>query len=247
MINALLIDVDEQASALLENQIKNYCPHVCIGGKLRTLENLSELVINNNTNLLFLMVHNSLQEGLVYLKEILKYDLELIIVSKFKALAIESMNSCSSGYIQTAENLEGLLTAIKNAWERIKDRDENSKRELFLEELSAKLLLDDMLGIPTTKGLDFFRIGNIIRCQGMQKWTQIVTTEKSNIVSSYNLGEFRKILEPLGFFSPHKSHLINLNYIKHYNREGTVIMTDEKGVPVSKRKKKEFLNRVRHL
>ena len=247
MINALLIDVDEQASALLENQIKNYCPHVSIGGRVSSLENLKEYIASQNANLLFLDVQDSFDKGLKYLQELIRYDLEVIIVSRFKDLAIKAMNSCTSGYIQTPEDLEALLVAIKNAWERIYQKNEQLKSQELIEELHARLCAEDILGIPTTKGLDFFKIGDIIRCQGLQKWTQIITTERSNIISSYNLGEFKKILEPLGFFSPHKSHLINLKHIKHYNREGTVIMSDEKGVPVSKRKKKEFLNRIKHI
>ena len=56
--------------------------------------------------------------------------------------------------------------------------------------------------------------------------------------------KFSKQLEPFGFFSTHKSHLINLSKVKEYYKEGTVKMTDNSFVPVSKRKKSQFLNQM---
>jgi two-component system LytT family response regulator len=104
-----------------------------------------------------------------------------------------------------------------------------------------------ILGIPTLEGFEFIHISEIIRCEGLQKCTRIITTEKSDMISSYNLGEFRRILEPHGFFSPHKSHLINLKYIRKYNREGSITMNNGTYVPVSKRRKKDFLDQFTHF
>ena len=80
----------------------------------------------------------------------------------------------------------------------------------------------------------------------MQKCTRIITNTKTDIISSYNIGEFKKLLEPYGFFVTHKSHLINLTYVKHYRREGTIILKDNSSVPVSKRRKAIFLKQVIH-
>ena len=54
--------------------------------------------------------------------------------------------------------------------------------------------------------------------------------------------EFIKKLKPHGFYSPHKSHLINLNLISKYHKEGNILMNNGTWVPVSIRKKKDFLN-----
>ncbi len=120
------------------------------------------------------------------------------------------------------------------------------KLEQF-ENLLHERSTNDLIGIPTLEGFDFLFVREIIRCEGLQKCTRIVTTDKTDIVSSYNIGEFRKLLEPYNFFSPHKSHLINLAFIKKYRREGTIILRDNSYIPVSKRRKAEFLNQVIHL
>lgn len=117
----------------------------------------------------------------------------------------------------------------------------------YLEKLLSERMTDELIGIPTIEGFDFIIVKEIIRCEGLQKCTRIVTTSKTDIISSYNIGEFIKLLEPYHFFSPHKSHLINLAFLKKYKREGTIILLDNTCIPVSKRKKSEFLDLIIHL
>ena len=62
--------------------------------------------------------------------------------------------------------------------------------------------------------------------------------------------ELRRTVEELladyNFFRVHNSHLINLAYIKSYNKGkgGSVTMTDLSTVEVSTRRKEEFLKRL---
>lgn len=115
------------------------------------------------------------------------------------------------------------------------------------EKILNERVKNALVGIPNIEGFDFVFVKEIIRCEGLQKCTRIITTSKTDIISSYNIGEFRKLLEPYHFFSPHKSHLINLAFIKKYKREGTILLQDNSSIPVSKRKKNEFLELVIHL
>lgn len=105
-----------------------------------------------------------------------------------------------------------------------------------------------LIGIPTMEGLEFISVEEIIRCEGLQKCTLVVTTEKTDIISSYNIGKFVDLLEVNGFFHCHRSHLINLQYIKKYTREGYIFFSvNSKPVPLARRKRGAFLNEMKHL
>jgi two-component system LytT family response regulator len=69
------------------------------------------------------------------------------------------------------------------------------------------------------------------------------------ILVSKNIKHFEDILEAQGFYRIHRSHLVNLNYIKEYYRGdgGYVTMTDGSSIPVSRRKKTAFLERIKAL
>ncbi|WP_105049336.1 LytTR family transcriptional regulator DNA-binding domain-containing protein [Polaribacter butkevichii] len=40
----------------------------------------------------------------------------------------------------------------------------------------------------------------------------------------------------------HKSHIINLEKVRHFENEGYLILENKKRVPVSKTKRKEFID-----
>lgn len=103
-----------------------------------------------------------------------------------------------------------------------------------------------LIGIPTTDGMEFLKAKEIIRCEGMQRLTKVFTVN-GTILSSYNIGEFCKLLCPFGFFSPHKSHLINLQYLRSYYIDGVITLRDGSQAPLARRRKEAFLERVQHL
>lgn len=105
-----------------------------------------------------------------------------------------------------------------------------------------------LVGVPTIEGIEFVDIDQVIRCEGLQKCTLIVTTEKSDIISSYSIGKFADLLQKDGFFPCHRSHLINLKFVKKYTREGYIFFSAaSKPVPLARRRKCEFLGLMRHL
>jgi two-component system, LytTR family, response regulator len=93
--------------------------------------------------------------------------------------------------------------------------------------------------------MDFLPASDIVRCEGLNKYTLIVTTQKTQLLSSYNIGEFAKTLQLYGFFSPHKSHLINLRCIRRLTVENQIILYDGSQVPLSRRRRLEFIQRFR--
>lgn len=103
-----------------------------------------------------------------------------------------------------------------------------------------------LIGIPTVNGMEFLKPKEIIRCEGMQRLTKVFTAG-GTIISSYNIGEFCKLLCPSGFFSPHKSHLINLHYLRSYCHDGIITLRTGARIPLARRRRDAFLMLVRHL
>lgn len=110
---------------------------------------------------------------------------------------------------------------------------------------SQKLENQDLICIPTIEGVEIMQASEIIRFEGLQKCTRIVTKDRSDIISSYSIGIFREMLEGLCFIQPHKSHLVNLRFIKRFLKEGSIIMKDNTVIPVSRRKRSELFKDIR--
>jgi len=99
---------------------------------------------------------------------------------------------------------------------------------------------DYKLIIPGSKTLDFVKIEEIIRCEGLQNYTRIYLVNGKSILSSSNIGVFKEALSHVKFFCTHKSHLINIKHIVRYHKAGHVEMPNKVLIPISRRKKELF-------
>ncbi len=243
MINTILIESISSELSLLA-KIKKCCPCLLVN---RTTNSLNEAKSFLEEKMVELIVLNLETPNFVEYREIMEsYEIETIYVSYSNSQALVALQSRAAEYLIRPISDEVLINAVEKVRYRLRKKEENKKNNLLLNNLFGKRKVDQSIGIPTMEGFVFFSISEIIRCEGIQKCTRIITTTKTDIISSYNIGEFKKLLEPFGFFATHKSHLINLTFVKHYQREGTIILKDNSTVPVSKRRKGVFLKQVIH-
>ncbi|NCA84383.1 MAG: response regulator transcription factor [Clostridia bacterium] len=247
MVNALLIENEERLVSLIEEMLLRFCPQVIISGKLDSIKNSGTQISDADPELLFVDIEKTYALGVDVVNYFNAVKFEVIFITATAHYALEAIKCQAAGFLLKPVKKEELIFAVNNAIKRITEKKENSHNKLVIKNLKNQPSDCDLLGIPTMEGLEFISIKDIIRCEGQQKCTRVVIKDRADIVSSYNLGEFRKLLEPQGFYSPHKSHLINLNYIRKYHKEGNIMLVNNTFVPVAKRKKQEFMNQVKHI
>ncbi len=247
MISTLLIDKDKTALTNLEQLLINHCPHISICGKIGSYKDVLENIETLNPDLVFLDIDVP-QIDTKYVFDIFRpFNCEVIITSETDKHAVNALNNSVSGYLLKPIQKDELVKTVKNASKRIRNKQRLKSNSTNQSSSQNNNKSKEVIGIPTTEGYEFILVNDIIRCEGMQKCTRIITNEKTDLISSYNLGEFKKLLDKYGFYSPHKSHLINLNMIRKYHKEGNLLMCNGSWVPVAKRRKKDFLNRIQHI
>jgi two-component system LytT family response regulator len=247
MVNASLIESSGGALHCLEIMISKLFPEITISYKTDSLATAWQYLEDSDSMLVFIDIAGFKKEEMELVGKIISADFEVIFVTSTGSHAMDALKYGASGYILKPVKKNDFLLTVRNTLRKIKKKEEQQRNKNLLEMLTSHVDKDQIIGIPTLEGYEFIQVQDIIRCEGLQKCTRIITKEKTDLISSYNLGEFRKILEPFGFYSPHKSHLINLKHIRKYHREGSIIMLNGSYVPVSKRKKKEFMEQFTHL
>jgi two-component system, LytTR family, response regulator len=247
MVNALLLENKGEALNCLENLILKTCPDIRISCKADTIAEVHDHLRTSQPEVIFLDIDHLREGDIELVVEFISADFEVIFVTETTDHALEAFRYGAAGYILKPVQKEDLIRTVTAVIQKVKTKEEQVRNKHLVEQLTRQSGIDHTIGVPTLEGFEFVRIAEIVRCEGLQKCTRIITTEKTDLISSYNLGEFRKLLEPYGFFSPHKSHLINLKFIRKYNKEGSIIMHNGSYVPVAKRKKKEFLNQFTHF
>jgi two-component system, LytTR family, response regulator len=246
MINTLIIDADCGTLETLAQHLATYCPQVDVNGAAQTHKEAGRLLHDLQPELVFIDLNMVANSGHPVFDPA-NAAFETILLHDDWELNSDTFAFPASACLNKPVTIRDLILVVRQAEHWLLWKREMQQSRQLLEQLSCQCAPNQLIGIPTLEGLEFVPAREIIRCEGMQRLTKVFTAENKAIISAYNIGEFGKILEPYGFFSPHKSHLVNLQYLKNYRTDGTLVMCDGSMVPVARRRKDQFLERVRHL
>lgn len=246
MIKSVIIDDERKAAEVLDYKLKDLNIGIHVEAKINEPEEAISFLNSNEVDLVFLDIEMPMKSGFDILKSLNNLDFEIIFVTGYQNYAIQAIQFSAIGYVMKPVDDDDLRIAINQAKIKIEEKRSKERNIQLLDNLMAKNS-KKKIGIPTMYGLEFLKLEEIVRCEGLQKCTKVVNSEGNNLISSYNIGEFIKLLEPYGFFAVHKSHLINMAKIKKYLKEGTIHMDDNSVVPIARRRKQLFLEQLEKL
>jgi len=244
-IKAIIIDDEKNALESLALKVSKYFPEITITRTFQNPQKAVEEINNNQPNLVFIDIEMPVLSGFDVLSKIENPDFEIIFVTAYSEYAIDAIKHCAIGYIVKPIDNDELVLAIKNALKNINHKSSLEKNRLLLENLV--LNGNSTIVIPTQKGLSLIKTNDIIRFEGIDGYTKIILTNNTSILSSYSIGKFTQTTNLHSFHLIHKSHFINLNYLKEYLNEGYVIMTNNDKAPITKVKRKYFLEKIKNL
>lgn len=242
-LTALLIDDEEKALEGLSLKIKKYFPHI----EIQLCNNPQKgvrLINTTHFDLIFLDIEMPVLSGFDVLSKINNPTFEIIFVTAYSNYAIEAIQNCAIGYIVKPIDNDELKLAIDNALKNIEQKTAFEKNMQLLSNLGHS---KSSISIPSQKGVHFIKIKNIVRFEGVDGYTKIHCINEKPLLSSYSIGKFTKMILSKNFFLCHKSHFINLNYVKSIINEGYIELIDNSTVLCARSKKNELLKRMAAL
>ena len=241
---AVIIDDEPKLREVLDIKLGKSCPDISVIGKLKNAKEGYSFIIEHKPDLVFLDISMPGESGFDMLERFEIIDFEIIFVTGFNEYGLDALKVSAVDYVLKPVKTEDLINAVEKAKNRIDNKEKINRYELLKQNVNEVGNQKTRIAIPGMTAYEFLKINEIVRVEGWQKYSKIYTTNGETIVSSYNIGVFRDILEKYDFFQTHKSHIINKNLIKRYLKEGVVVMDNGDQVPVSRRKKEEFLEEV---
>lgn len=242
--SAVLIDDESKVREVLSIKLGQHMPDIEVVGKAATADEGKALIAELDPDLVFLDISMPGKTGFEMIAEIEDVGFEIIFVTGYDEYGIDALKVSAVDYLLKPVKTADLIAAVGKAIDRIEQRKAVTNYENLVFNLGHLGDQKSRLAVPGTDAYEFVNIADIIRCEGWQKYTKIYLANGQSLVSSYNLGVFKEMLANYDFYLTHKSHLINVSHITRYMRDGEVIMSDDSAVPVSRRKKDEFINDI---
>ena len=175
---------------------------------------------------------------------------EVIFATAYNAYAIRAFQYSAVDYLLKPIDEEQFKRAITKAIQRIREKNANDHFETLMYNIQKIRNSDEMkICIPDTKGFKVIRVADILYCEAESCYTIIHIKNHPTLISSKTLSEYEALLDPDQFFRIHRSFMVNIQRIKEYRRGegGTVVMEDDKQLEVSRRKKEEFMGKMKGL
>ena len=173
-----------------------------------------------------------------------KVDFDLIFTTSHQEFAIQAFRLAAVDYLLKPLDKKEVEDAVRRFLDRKTDQTKSVQQ--LIQNLQSPRERSKM-ALPTMSGLQFVEIRDIIRCESDNTYTTFFLKGKQKVLVSKTLKEVEIILEPYGFYRVHNSHLINMEEVTEYlkGEGGQVKLSDGSVVDVSRRRKEEFLERVR--
>ncbi len=245
MINAVIIDDEPKNIKVMKSMLKEFCPQVQLLGDANNSNDGKELIQQKKPELVFLDIEMPYGNGFDLLNALMPVDFEVIFVTAFDKYTLQALKYSALDFLLKPLNINELKNAVQNAELRIRRNSINQQLSILLDNFKKRESGLKKIAIPTVDGFDFILIEDIIRCEAQGAYTKIHITNSKKILVSRPLKDYENLLPEDIFFRIHNSHLVNLNYIKKYNRGrgGLVELDDGSVLEVAARRKDEFLNR----
>lgn len=244
MLRAILIDDDQSNLSALSGKLSKHCPQVEIINCCDNAEDGIKAIENNKPDLVFLDIEMPVMNGFVLLQQLKNRNFELIFVTAYDHYAIKAIKYSALDYLVKPVEITDLIAAVTKAETYKNSRHSQLQIELLLEHLNNKQ--PKRITIPTSDGLRFINIEDIIYLEASNNYTNIFLSTNQKILVSRTLKDFDDMLPSDTFLRIHHGTVINKYYVEKYIRGegGQVVMRHGNVLDVSKRKKAEFLQAI---
>lgn len=244
MLKILIVDDETAAGNILKLLIERFISvekEICI---CDSPQKALELLPHFKPTLVMLDIEMPNMSGFDFLNQAATGNFDVIFTTAFDQYAIKAIRFSALDYLLKPIDRLELQSAINRHITKHKNTQPN--QQLLVNNLISNLQLnasdDFKLALSTQEGVSFYTPSSIMYCEGEINYTRFYFVDQKPQLISKTLGEYEELLEGHQFIRIHKSYLVNKKYVRKIDREGMVIMSDGKLLPISRRRKEMVLN-----
>ncbi len=247
-MKAILVDDEPDGIRTLHKLLELHCPEVQVIATCSNAAAAKQQILQAEPDVVFLDIQMPGKSGLDLLTELSDKEFEVIFVTAHNEYMLQALQYSAADYLLKPVDEDRLIEAVQRVKLRLEADQKEDHRKTLLHNLTKAGNPSEMrLCLPTLKGFIVLKLDDIIYCEAERSYTVFHLEGNRTVTVSRPLLEYDEVLKDTSFLRIHKSFLINLNHVKEYHRGegGTVIMSNNAEIEVSRRKKEQFLLKIK--
>lgn len=238
MIRTILIDDEPDSVQLMRLHIEKHFPQLDIVGTFNSSTKALQEVTSLQPDLLFLDIEMPLINGFDLLEKLMPVEFSVVFVTAYNDFAIKAFRFNALDYLVKPVNIEELTEVVT----KVEKRHHIQRDQLQVLQQQFKKGSITKIAIPSQTGVTFIDLKDIVLIEAKSNYSDLVLIDKRRILVSKTLKDIQFVLEQQQFLRVHRQYIINLNEVKHFNRnESLLTMTSGDVLPVSRLQKDKLI------
>ena len=249
MLKVIVIDDEKNVREALTSLVSKYAPGFEVIGAYNDLAAGMQAITNHSPDIVMLDIELGKNNAFDIYKYFPAPFFKIIFVTAYQHYAVQAFRFSATDYLLKPVDPDILLGALQKAKVDIDKEKFASKIDCLLHNLSTTTKRSKRLVLKTTENMHIVEVENIMYCEANRGYTCFYLSDKSKITVSVTLGEYEDMLNDFDFIRIHHSYLLNINYIKRFNKTdgGTIVLKNDTSLPVATRKREQVLEVLRKL
>jgi two-component system LytT family response regulator len=244
-LRVIIADDEKSSREIIADYLSRYYSGIEILSQAEDAKQAIEQIIEHNPDLVFLDVEMPYGNAFDVLEQTKDIDFHTIFITAFSDYAIKALNYSAAYYILKPISIDELVNAVDKVKELKHESDYSELKKVLLENLGSEGV--KRIVLPNQNGFEIVNANEIVRITGNGNYSDLYLSSGVKKTVSKVLKYFSHLEESDNFIRVHKSHIVNIEFIKAYHkgRGGSLIMTDGGEVEVSASKKGDLLNALK--
>lgn len=244
MLQAVIVDDEEKALQSLKWELTHFSSEIAVVATFTDPYQALHYLESSRPDCLFLDIEMPTMDGFQFIQKMQNKDVAVVITTAYNQYAIKALKNEALDYLLKpidSDDLQETIAKIRKHHTRTIDAARLEKILLDHNATSS----NKKITLSTDGKLLFLDNDDIIYAESDGNYSTIYLEDGQKIVLTKKLKEVVELLPSNTFFRIHNSFIINLNKIKEFLKtDGYVILKPNHKIPVSRKKKSDFLDLI---
>lgn len=251
MLKVILIDDEPESIQVTSALIKMFCPDVQIVDAFTDPFLGLEALKKEKFDTLLLDIEMPGMTGFELLSRLPSIDFDIIFITAYNQYALNAIKLSALDFLLKPVDPSELESALQKAKQKKQDKQTRQQLDVLVHFLSLQekniYSQEHKIALPTLESIAYVPMFSIVNIEAKGGYCDFYFTDRRQLLISKNMGIYEEILNNYGFMRIHRSHLINLQHVKEFFREGYVVMLNGNKIEVSGQRKEELLKRLEKI
>lgn len=242
MLQAVIVDDEIKALQSLTWELTNFSEEINVIASFTNPIEALEYLGKNTPDCLFLDIEMPTMDGFQFIQKLTNKNFPVVITTAYNQYALKAIKNEALDYLLKPIDTDDLQeTILKIKKFKTKNYSVEKLEMAFLNFNSRSA--QKRITLNTDGKLLFLESEEILYAESDGNYSTIFLADGQKIVLTKKLKEVNQLLPSDSFFRIHNSYIINLNKIKEFLKtDGYVVLKSNHKIPVSRKKKSDFLD-----